>query len=65
MNFHSLFVGNQVPGKFIFSIPRAAGYKFEKFPGVKKFFDRESGMDYYKMVNKVALEKAETNKNVF
>ena len=51
--------------KTYFSIPRAAGYKFEKFPGVKKFFERESEMDYYKMVNKFALEKAETNKNVF
>ena len=46
-------------------MPRAAGYKFEKFPGVTKFFERESEMDYYNMVNKFALEKAETNKNVF
>ena len=55
----------EIIGKFIFSIPRAAGYKFEKFPGVNNFFERESEMDYYKMVNKFALEKAETNKNVF
>merc|ERR1712141_971966 len=43
------------------SIPRAAGYKFEKFPGMKKYFELESNQPYYQKVNAFALEKAKAN----